>query len=131
MESFTVEAVMDGNTFEVSPKWQYEGLTGDLVEATGYFPPKSGKGGMSADQKLSILIHNKKIELGTPQGVQRNRLVCEVYFRGVNLADYFPEYRKRPGDEGERENEEDQENEQDVTVEGQGEIGDREEERDI
>jgi hypothetical protein len=125
MESFTVEAVMDGNTFEVSPKWQYEGVTGDLVEATGYFPPKSGKGGMSAEQKLSVLIHNKKIELGTPQGIQRNRLVCEVYFRGVNLANYFSEYRRQPGDEG------DQENEEDISVEGPGEIGDQEEERDI
>jgi hypothetical protein len=104
METFTVEAVLDGNTFEVSPKWKYEGVTGDLVEATGYYPPKKGKGGMSAEQKLSVLIHNKKIELGTPQGVERNRLVCEVFFRGVNLADYFSEYRRQG--EGERHEEE-------------------------
>lgn len=126
METFTVEAVLDGNTFEVSPKWQYEGVTGDLVEATGYSPPKSGKGGMAAEQKLSVLIHNKKIEMGTPQGIQRNRLVCEVYFHDMNLANYFSEYRKQGGDQEEGSHEGDEE----VLVDGPEIVVDGDDKRD-
>jgi hypothetical protein len=130
METFKVEAVMDGNTFEISPKWQYEGVTGDLVEATGYFPPKSGKGGMAAEQKLSILIHNKKVELGTPQGIQRNRLICGVYFNGMNLADYFSDYRKQGGGEEEAEEQAEEQEEEDGFVGERQIIADAEEERD-
>ncbi|HEX76035.1 MAG TPA: thermonuclease family protein [Dehalococcoidia bacterium] len=93
METFTVAAVIDGNTFAVSPPWELEDETGDRVRATGYDAPKSGSEAMAAEQKLSILIQNRKVELGTPHGVDRGRLVCDVYFQGMNLADYFPEYR--------------------------------------
>ncbi len=95
MESFTVTAVIDANTFEVSPEWVYGEQSGEKVQATGYDPPKSGKSGMSAEQKLSVLIQNKKVELGTPQGVERGRLICEVFFQGMNLAHYFAEYSKQ------------------------------------
>jgi hypothetical protein len=105
MESFNVEAVFDGNTIEVSPKWQFEGTKGDTVVATGYNPPKSGKPGMSAEQKLSILVHNKKVELGTPEGLDGKKLVCGVFFNGINLADYFPEYKGKTGEEEEPEDE--------------------------
>ena len=105
MESFNVEAVFDGNTIEVSPKWQFEGTKGDIVVATGYNPPKSGKAGMSAEQKLSILIHNKKVELGTPEGLDGKKLVCEVFFNGINLANYFSEYREKAGEGEEPEDE--------------------------
>ena len=94
MESFTVTAVIDANTFEVSPEWIYGDESGVKVQATGYDPPKSGKPGMSAEQKLSVLIQNKKVELGTPQGVERGRLICDVHFQGMNLAHYFAEYSK-------------------------------------
>ena len=49
---------------------------------------------MAAEQKLAILIQNKKVELGTPLRVERGRLVCEAYFQGMNLADYFSEYKE-------------------------------------
>ena len=99
MESFNVEAVYDGNTIEVSPKWEFEGTKGDIVVATGYDPPKKGKPGMSAEQKLSILVHNKKVELGTPEGLDGKKLVCEVFFNGINLADYFSEYKGKTDEE--------------------------------
>ncbi len=96
MESFTVTAVIDANTFEVSPVWIYGEESGEKVRATGYDPPKAGKSALAAEQKLSVLIQNKKVELGTPQGVERGRLICDVYFEGVNLASYFSEYSKGP-----------------------------------
>jgi endonuclease YncB( thermonuclease family) len=94
METFTVVAVIDGNTFEVSPPWEWKDETGDRVTATGYDAPRSGKQGMAAEQKLSVLIQNKKVELGTPLKIEGGRLVCEVYFQGMNLADYFSEYKE-------------------------------------
>ena len=105
METFTVVAVRDGNTFEVSPKWEFGDEKGNLVQAKGYTAPKSGKGAMSVEQRLSGLIQNKKVELGAPDDVQRNRLVCEVYYRGVNIADYFSEYIEQATEEIEAEQE--------------------------
>ncbi|MBC8512170.1 MAG: thermonuclease family protein [Dehalococcoidia bacterium] len=95
METFAVVAVIDGNTLDVSPGWELENRTGNRVQATGYNAPKTGKGAMAAEQKLSILIQNKKVELGSPRGIERGRLVCEVYFQGRNLADYLPEYKEQ------------------------------------
>ena len=94
MLTFKVESVIDGNTFEVSPPWEFDGETGKLVQATGYDAPKSGKGAISVEQKLSVLMQNKDVELESPQGIENGRLLCEVYFQGINLADYLPEYKE-------------------------------------
>jgi hypothetical protein len=96
METFKVECIIDGNTFEVSPRWKLEdGVTGNLVQAVGYDAPKSGKEAMNVEQRLSIMLQNKKVQLGTPHGVQDDKLLCDVYFNGVNLADYFSHYKVR------------------------------------
>lgn len=95
METFTVVAVIDGNTFDVSPQRELKDKTGNRVQVTGYSAPKSGRGAIAAEQNLSILIRNKKVELGSPRGVERGRLVCEVYFQGRNLADYFSDYKEQ------------------------------------
>ena len=94
MESFTVEAVVDGNTIIISPPWKLDNETGDTIRAAGYNPPKSGSEAMKAEQKLSIMVQNKQIELAEPHGIERGKLVCDVYFNGINLADYFPEYKE-------------------------------------
>ena len=94
MESFTVEAVVDGNTLIISPPWKLDNETGDTIRATGYNPPKSGSEGMKAEQKLSIMVQNKQIELAEPKGVERGKLICDVYFNGINIADHFPEYKE-------------------------------------
>ena len=94
METFRVEAVIDGNTFEVSPPWTFDGKTGKLVQATGYDAPKSGKRAVAAEQKLSILMQNKNVELDSPQGIEGGKLLCKVYFQGINLADYFTAYKE-------------------------------------
>ena len=95
MGTFAVVAVIDGNTFDVSPGWELEDKTGNRVHAIGYNAPKTGKGAMAAEQKLSILIQNKKVELGSPRGIERGRLVCDVYFKGRNLADYLSAYKEQ------------------------------------
>lgn len=93
MELFKVEAVIDGNTFEVSPKWVFEGKKGNLVYASGYTAPRSGKPAMAVEQRLSGLIQNKKVSLDSPERIENDKLVCEVYYDGVNIASYFSAYK--------------------------------------
>jgi len=94
MSVFTVTAIIDGDTFEVSPQWKWNGETGTRVRPTGYDAPEMGTyGGQAAKDKLSRLILREEVDLRAAYKVDRGRLVCDVYFRGKNLADYFPEYQ--------------------------------------
>lgn len=94
MSAFKVTSIIDGDTFEVSPQWKWNGETGTRVRPTGYDAPElHAYGGQAAKDKLSRLILGEEVDLRTAYKVDRGRLVCDVYFRGNNLADYFPEYQ--------------------------------------
>lgn len=94
MDSFKVTGIVDGNTLEISPNWTLgDGATGNMVKAAGYNAPKSGKRALAVEQKLSIMLQNKNVELDKPDGVEDGKLVCEVYFKGTKLSDYFQEFR--------------------------------------
>lgn len=108
MEEFKVMAVIDGNTFEVSPDWEFDGQRGNMVRAKGYEAPRYGKEAMKMEQNLSILIMNKKVALGMPDGIEKGNLVCEVYFDGRNIADYFTQYKERLEEDEEEEQEEEE-----------------------
>jgi endonuclease YncB( thermonuclease family) len=93
MATFTVTQVIDGDTFEVSPAWKWNGHEGTRVRPTGYNAPELDEpGGQAARDKLRRLILHKQVELRTAYKVDRGRLVCDVYFQGRNLASYFTEY---------------------------------------
>ena len=93
MPFFTVISVIDGDTFDVSPQWEWNGQTGSRVRPTGYDAPEiHTHEGQVAKETLSRLILDKKVELREAYKVDRGRLVCDVYFKNKNLADYFPEY---------------------------------------
>lgn len=94
MATFTVTQIIDGDTFEVSPEWRWNGQTGTRVRPTGYDAPELGQpGSQAAREKLARLILGKQVELRNPRAVDRGRLVCDVYFQGRNLASFFPEYQ--------------------------------------
>jgi len=94
MAEFKVIEVIDGDTFDVSPQWRWNGNEGARVRPAGYNAPELGTvGGNKAKQKLEALIEGKKVELGSAYRIDRGRLVCEVYYNGKNLKDYFPEYQ--------------------------------------
>jgi len=94
MSAFTVTAIIDGDTFEVSPQWKWNGETGTRVRPTGYDAPElHAYGGQAAKDKLSNLILGKTVELGNAYRIDRGRLVCDVYYQGRNLADYFSAYQ--------------------------------------
>lgn len=94
MPSFKVISIIDGDTFDVSPQWKWNGQTGFRVRPAGYDAPEiNAYGGQFAKDKLSSLILGEQVELGTAYRVDHGRVVCEVQFRNKNLAGYFPEYQ--------------------------------------
>lgn len=94
MSSFTVTAIVDGDTFDVSPNWQWGGQTGSRVRPAGYDATELNIfGGQSAKDKLSNLILGQQVELREAHTIDRGRLVCDVYYQNRNLASYFPEYK--------------------------------------
>lgn len=95
MAEFTVSEVIDGDTFKVKEEWKWGEKRGDTVRATGYNTPERGEPGYEeAKQKLKRLILKEKVEIENVQTIDDwGRLIADVYYKGKNLADYFPEYR--------------------------------------
>lgn len=94
MSNFRVVAMVDGDTFDVSPQWQWNGQTSERVRPAGYDAPElTGLRGYVAKTRLEKLILGQDIELRSAHTIDRGRLVCEVYYRGRNLADYFTGYQ--------------------------------------
>lgn len=93
MAEFKVVNIVDGDTFDVSPWWNWNGQLGERVRPTGYDAPElQVYGGQAAKAKLTRLILGEKVDLRTAYRVDQGRLVCDVYLGGKNLADYFSEY---------------------------------------
>ena len=94
MAQFKATYVVDGDTFDVSFGWVWDGNKGSRVRAAGYDAPELNTvAGRGAKDKLERLILGKYVELGNAYKFDRGRLVCDVFYNGRNLADYFPEYR--------------------------------------
>ena len=94
MNTFIVTHIIDGDTFDVSPKWVWNGQTGTRVRPTGYDAPEIHEpGSASTTNRLRNLIHRRGVQLGTGYRIDRGRLVCDVYLNGRNLAESFPEYK--------------------------------------
>jgi len=94
MSQFKVTSIIDGDTFEVTPQWKWNNQTGNRVRPTGYNAPEiDAAGGQTAKSKLTKLILGEQVELSTAYRIDHDRLVCDVYYNGKYLADYFPEYR--------------------------------------
>ena len=95
MDDFTVNEVIDGDTFKVKNGWKWNEKKGDTVRPTGYDTPEKGESGYEqAKQKLKDLILGKTVDIKRAKIVdQWGRLVADVYYNGKNLADYFPEYK--------------------------------------
>ena len=94
MAEFKVIKIIDGDTFDVTPQWKWNGQSGSRVRPTGYDAPEINTlAGQKAKEKLSKLILNKNIELLNAYRIDRGRIICDVYYNGKNLAEYFPEYQ--------------------------------------
>ena len=91
MAEFSVVNIIDGDTFDVSPQWRWNGQDGSRVRPTGYDAPElQSYGGQAAKEKLTRLILGENVDLRSAHRIDRGRLVSDVYFKGNNLAEYFP-----------------------------------------
>jgi len=89
-----VTEITDGDTFVVKPTWEWDNKKGNIVRPTGYNTPEKGQPGyQTAKEKLSRLILGKYVELKNAIKITYDRLLCDVYYNGKNLADYFSEYQ--------------------------------------
>lgn len=94
MAEFRVSAVIDGDTFEVANGWTWNGQKGSRVRPAGYDAPEiNTTAGQQAKQKLERLILGEQVNLAKAHRIDRGRLVCDVYYNGKNLADYFTGYQ--------------------------------------
>ncbi len=86
--------IIDGDTFRVSPEWKWDDKTGDTVRPKGYNTPEKGEEGYEeAKEELINLIDGETVELKNATNISYGRLVCDVYYNGNNIADYFPDYQ--------------------------------------
>jgi endonuclease YncB( thermonuclease family) len=91
---FKVGTVIDGDTFTVVGGWVWGDEKGDTIRPAGYDAPELGTPeGVKAANKLNDLIGDQIIQVGDVHTLSHGRLVCEVFYDGKNLADYFPEYK--------------------------------------
>ena len=89
-DNFEVTKILDGNTFEVKPFWEWQDENGVLVRATGYAVPATGEPGYEAvKNQLMELLFGETVTLKHAVAIEDDALVCEVYLDGRNLAEYF------------------------------------------
>ncbi len=85
--------VINGDSFIVSPPWEFKKKKGLRVQCTGYNKPeRHNPGYQEAKKKLKEIVLNKEINL-KPIRLSQGRLLCAVYIDGKNVADFFPEYQ--------------------------------------
>lgn len=93
MALFLVTQIIDGDTFEVNPGWKWQQQTGVRIRPTGYDAPELGSlSGALVKNQLARMILGKQVELGSAYKIDRGRLVCDVFFNGKKLEEYFPRY---------------------------------------
>lgn len=95
MSDFKVKEVVDGDTFSVVNGWKWDGKTGDFVRPLGYNTPEQGEPGyLEAKTKLKNLIEGKQVDIRKAVSVDKfGRLLSEVYYNNINLAEYFKDHR--------------------------------------
>ena len=92
--AFMVTEIIDGDTFRVSPDWNWNGQSGNIVRPDGYDTPEVGQAGYyTAKLTLEKLILRKTVELRNPVTITYGRLLCDVYIDGKNLSTFFPLYQ--------------------------------------
>ena len=83
----TVTKITDGDTFEITPDWSWNGKTGNRVRPAGVEAPEKGEPGYEkAKEHLAFLLQDQEVEL-TPIKMSYDRLLCDVKVGDENLTD--------------------------------------------
>jgi len=84
-----VVAVLDGETFEVDPRWDWNGQTGTKVRSRDCNVSEAiGGSSDAAEDRLAELILGDRVEL-EPRHILGDRLVCDVFLDGKSLATHY------------------------------------------
>ena len=85
--------IIDGDTFDVTPKWKFRGKTGNRIRIADYDAHEMGTflGEVERDA-LSAVILGEMVKLARAYKIDRGRLVCDVLTDdGENLAEFLTE----------------------------------------
>ncbi len=86
----TVVRVIDGDSFEVSPEWQWNGYSGNQVRIADFYAPELDKpGGQEAKDKLAKLIDRQSVTLKNANTLSFGRLVCDVFLNDDNITQWL------------------------------------------
>ena len=82
-----VTNVLTADTFEVFPPWRWEGQSGIKVRVAGIEALYENEPGYEkAKAKLKSAVEGKEVELKNKKEVDYDKLVCDVYVDGENVA---------------------------------------------
>jgi hypothetical protein len=89
-EIFEVTKIVDENTFEVTPFWEWHGENGVLVHVASYKAPAPGRSGHEKFKNILMeLLFGKRVTLKDAVTIEDDALVCEIYIDGKNLTEYL------------------------------------------
>lgn len=95
---FKVINIIDANTIQVEPNWNWRTSTGRLVQIVGY-KVSDAQYSSFVISRLNTLIKGKQIALKNPINVierpGENILFCSVYLNDVDITQYFPEFKQQ------------------------------------
>ncbi len=100
MALFKVAEIISGNRIKVAGGWNWTTHSGTEVIIAGYNPTQGGQAidilnESLAKARLTALISNKDVELGKVFQVNADKsITCLVFYNGVDIAKYFPEYTR-------------------------------------
>ena len=82
-----VTKVVKADTFEVFPPWRWKDQSGIKVRIADIETPSEGEVGYErARERLKSVVEGKNVELKNMKEVDFDRLVCNVYVNGKNVA---------------------------------------------
>ncbi len=96
MAKFSIKEILNGNEIIVTPSWFWEGNTGDRVFISGFHAPKQEGNSSFAKSKLETLLSDTSFELKDPkfwEAYGKDILVCRIFKNGVDISNYFPEFK--------------------------------------
>lgn len=106
MKRFKVEAVMNGNTIKVSPRWKWEAdhatTYGQLVHVDGYNIGKPEYESLAVAMLETLLIPKKDdlltrndIKLKNPTRIdpETGTIYCGLFLNGVDISEYFGAFK--------------------------------------
>ncbi len=100
MASWNVKEVKGGNLIVLASNWRWKGVVGNEVIVNGYDLYLEGKPAqfveILAKLRLEELLLNKEISLVNVTHLDEvnKRISCTVLLNGVNVADYFFDFKK-------------------------------------